>query len=109
MTNLQNTEKLCRTLEYQDLIRSEKNKLERNKQYLIKLKTQEEEIIKLEKLIKDLKDNRNARQDVKDLYNMAKYEKQAGEESKVTELVQDRLENQKKLSVNLNLMAQKIN
>jgi len=106
MTNLQNTDKLCRALEYQDLIRNEKNKLERNKQYLIKLKDQEDEIIKLEKLIKNLKENRKSRQDAKDLYNLARYEKQAGEEAKTIELAKSRLENQKKMNVNLNFMPQ---
>lgn len=106
LENLQKTDKLCRALEYQDQIRNEKNKLERNKQYLIKLKSQEEEIVKLEKLIRDLKTARKSRQDTKDLYNLARFEKQAGEEARVTDLVQNRLDNQKKMSVNLNIIPQ---
>lgn len=105
LTNIKTTQNLCNILEYQDQVSSEKVKVEKNKQYLIKLQEQTDEIAKLEALITNLKEEREKRIDSNDSLNLARLQKQKGEAAKLTDLVKQRLASQEKLNLNVNLVS----
>jgi hypothetical protein len=102
LNNIQTTQNLCKILEYQDQISNEKIKLERNKQYLLKLQQQTDEIDQLESQIANLQNARDDRIKSTDTLNLVRYQKQKGEEAKVADLIKQRLESQEKLSLNVN-------
>ena len=99
------TQEICDNLEYQDKIKSEKIRLERNKQYLLKLKTQQEQISDLNKVIQELEDKREARATTADQIRVLQYQKQKGDASTIRDLANQRLESQdnNKLFMDLNL------
>lgn len=97
------TDKLCRALELNDEVKNEREKLEKNKIYLAKLEEQEAEISRLTKLINDLEKQHTDRQKKDEVYTLTKYQQQKEEEAKIKDLVQQRLDNQKKLDLNINL------
>ncbi len=99
------TQEICDNLEYQDKIKSEKIRLERNKQYLLKLKTQQEQISDLNKVIHELEDKREARSTTADQIRVLQYQKQKGDASTIRDLANQRLESQdnNKLFMDLNL------
>lgn len=95
--------KLCEAIEYQEKLKNEREKLEKNKIYMNKLLEQEQEINKLTEIIKSLQKQREERVKRGDIHNMAMYKKQKEMEAKVTDLVNNRLENQKKMEVRVNM------
>ena len=95
--------KLCEAIEYQEKLKNEREKLEKNKIYMNKLLEQEQEINKLTTIIKELQKQREERVKRGDIQNMAMYKKQKEMEAKVTDLVNNRLENQKKMEVRVNM------
>lgn len=97
------TDKLCRALELNDEIKNERSRLGKNKIYLAKLEEQEVEISRLTKLINDLEKQNLDRQKTDEIYTLSKYQKQKEEEAKVKDLVEQRLDSQKKLDLNINL------
>ena len=99
------TQQICDNLEYQDKIKSEKLRLERNKQYLIKLKQQQEQIDDLNKVIQDLETKRQARSTIADQARVLQYQKQKGDASTIRDLANQRLESQdsNKLFLDLNI------
>jgi hypothetical protein len=99
------TQEICDNLEYQDKIKSEKIRLERNKQYLLKLKNQQEQISDLNKVILELEDKREARATTADQIRVLQYQKQKGDASTIRDLTNQRLESQdnNKLFMDLNL------
>lgn len=99
------TQEICDNLEYQDKIKSEKIRLERNKQYLLKLKTQQEQISDLNKIIQELEDKRETRSTTADQIRVLQYQKQKGDASTILDLANQRLESQdnNKLFMDLNL------
>ena len=99
------TQEICDNLEYQDKIKSEKIRLERNKQYLLKLKTQQEQISDLNKIIEELEAKREARSNTADQIRVLQYQKQKGDASTILDLANQRLESQdnNKLFMDLNL------
>lgn len=103
INSFNNVNKLCEAIEYQEKIKNEKEKLEKNKIYMNKLLEQEQEINKLTTIIKELQKQRQKRVKMSDVQNMAMYKKQKEMEAKVTDLVNNRLENQKKMEVRVNL------
>jgi hypothetical protein len=103
LNNIKTTQNLCQILEYQDQISNEKMKMERNKQYLLKLQQQSDEISQLEAQIKSLQDSRSTRIKNTDALTLARYQQQTGTEAKVADMVKQRLDNQDKLAINLNL------
>ena len=103
LSSFSDTEKLCEALEYQENIKAEKLKIEKNKVYMLKLLEQEKEINDLIGLINKLKDAKDKRTEKDDVLKLALYEQQKQDEAKVTDLAQDRLNNQKNLELNLNL------
>lgn len=105
LNNIKTTQNLCKILETQDQISNQKIMMERNKQYLLKLKEQNDEIDSLETKIKSLKDAMDARIKTNDSLNLARYQKQMGEEAKAADLIKQRLANQEVVAVNLNLLT----
>lgn len=97
------TEKLCEALEYQENIKSEKLKIEKNKIYMLKLLEQEQEINNLINVINKLKASRDKRTKADEILKLSMYEQQKQDEAQVQDLVEDRLKNQQKLSVNVNM------
>jgi hypothetical protein len=88
------TQKMCDALEYQDKIKSEKLRLERNKQYLLKLKNQQEQIDQLNSVIQDLDSKRQARAVASDQARVLQYQKQKTDASTIRDLANQRLESQ---------------
>jgi hypothetical protein len=105
LNNIKTTQNLCKILETQDQISNQKIMMERNKQYLLKLKEQNDEIESLETKIKSLRDSMDSRIKSNDALNLARYQKQMGEEAKVADLVKQRLNNQEVVGVNLNFLT----
>lgn len=99
------TQEICDNLEYQDKIKSEKIRLERNKQYLLKLKNQQEQISDLNKIIHELEEKREARANTADQIRVLQYQKQKGDASTIRDLANQRIESQdnNKLFMDLNL------
>jgi hypothetical protein len=106
ITKQDTTQKLCDNLEYQDKLNSEKIRLERNKQYLLKLKDQQDQIDQLNMAIQDLENKRQARSQTADQVRVLQYQKQKADVSSVIDLANQRLTSQDKnnlyMDVNLN-------
>lgn len=98
-------QQICDNLEYQDKIKSEKLRLERNKQYLVKLKHQQEQIDDLNIVIQDLENKRQARANIADQTRVLQYQKQKGDASTIRDLANQRIESQdrNKLFMDLNI------
>ena len=88
------TQKICDNLEFQDKVKSEKLRLERNKQYLLKLKDQQEQVDQLNMVIQDLETKRQARANLSDQARLLQYQKQKGDASTVRDLANQRLQSQ---------------
>jgi hypothetical protein len=88
------TQQICDNLEFQDKAKSEKLRLERNKQYLLKLKDQQEQVDQLNMVIQDLETKRQARATISDQARLLQYQKQKGDASTVRDLANQRLESQ---------------
>lgn len=88
------TQEICDSLEYQDKVKSEKLRLERNKQYLIKLKDQQDQIEQLNSAIQSLEDARQTRAVTSDQLRVLQYQKQKSDASTIRDLANQRLESQ---------------
>ena len=99
------TQSICDNLEFQDKVKSEKLRLERNKQYLLKLKDQQEKIDQLNDVIQELENKRSARAITTDKAKLLQYQNQKGSVSTIRDLANQRLESQdkNKLYMNMNL------
>ena len=99
------TQSICDNLEFQDKVKSEKLRLERNKQYLLKLKTQQEKIDQLNDVIHELEKKRADRASTTDKAKLLQYQNQKGSISTIRDLANQRLESQdkNKLYMDLNL------
>ena len=99
------TQSICDNLEFQDKVKSEKIRLERNKQYLLKLKDQQEKIEELNTVIQDLESKRSARANLTDQAKLLQYQNQKNSVSTIRDLANQRLESQdrNKLYMDLNL------
>ena len=97
---------ICKRIEYNDKIKNETLKLERNKQYILKLKSQDEEIEKLEKLIVELQNNRDKRDKYNDAIRLAQLQKNKKKAAIIKELANKRIEhkNNNQVNVELNLV-----
>jgi hypothetical protein len=86
-------------------VKSEKLRLERNKQYLLKLKDQQEKIDQLNDVIQELENKRSARAITTDKAKLLQYQNQKGSVSTIRDLANQRLESQdkNKLYMNMNL------
>ena len=88
------TQQICDNLEFQDKVKSEKLRLERNKQYLLKLKNQQEQIDQLNSVIQDLDEKRQSRALISDQSRVLQYKKQKEDASTIRDLANQRLESQ---------------
>ena len=97
---------ICERIEYNDKIKNERLKLERNKQYIMKLKAQDEEIETLEKLIKSLQGTRGKRDEYNDALRLAQLQEQKKKATLVKQLADKRIKHKKtnQLQVELNLV-----
>ena len=93
-TTQEKSQKICDNLEYQDKIKSEKLRLERNKQYLLKLKDQQDQIEQLNSAIQDLEDKRASRALSADQVRVLQYQKQKADSSTIRDLANQRLDSQ---------------
>ena len=100
------TQAICDNLEYQDRIKSEKARLEKNKQYLLKLQQQQKQIDQLNTVIQTLDNKRNARTKNADMARLLQYQQQKGTAVSVRDLANQRLQsqanNQLYMDVNIN-------
>lgn len=97
------TQAICDNLEFQDKVKSEKLRLERNKQYLLKLKDQQEKIDDLNNIIQELENKRSARSDTTEHAKLLQYQNQKGSVSTIRDLANQRLESQDKNSLYMDL------
>jgi hypothetical protein len=97
------TQAICDNLEYQDKVKSEKMRLERNKQYLLKLKNQQEKIDQLNEVIQELETKRAARAATADQAKLLQYQNQKGSVSTIRDLANQRLESQDKNKLYMDL------
>ena len=88
------TQQICDNLEFQDKTKSEKLRLERNKQYLLKLQNQQEQIDQLNNVINNLETQRENRATTSDKVRVLQYQKQAEDASTVRDLANQRLNSQ---------------
>lgn len=97
---------VCDNLEYQDKIKSEKIRLEKNKQYLLKLQQQQQQIDQLNTVIQTLDTKRQSRATANDQARVLQYQQQRGTASTIRDLANQRLqsqaENQLYMDVNIN-------
>jgi hypothetical protein len=98
-------QQICDNIEYQDKIKSEKLRLERNKQYLLKLKDQQEQIDKLNNLITYLDTKRLQRNKTADYSRVMQYQQQKSTSNSVRDIANQRLESQdnNRLFMNVNI------
>jgi hypothetical protein len=85
---------VCSILETQDQIKFEKNKLERNKSYALKLKQQQDEIRKLEMIIESMTKHTEERMKRADVINMIRADKMNIDSNKLKMNLDKRLRNQ---------------
>lgn len=90
---------VCSILETQDKIKFEKQKLERNKSYALKLKQQQDEIKKLEMIIESMKEHNQERLKREDIINMIRSEKMNIDTNKLKLNLDERLRNQDSIDV----------
>ena len=88
------TQQICDNLEFQDKTKTEKLRLERNKQYLLKLQNQQEQIDQLNNVINTLETQRENRAITSDKVRVLQYQKQAEDVSTVRDLANQRLNSQ---------------
>jgi len=91
---------VCSILETQDQIKFEKNKLERNKSYALKLKQQQDEIRKLEMIIDSMKKHTEERMKREDVINMIRADKMNLDSNKLKMNLDKRLRNQELHNIN---------
>ena len=94
VTTQDKTQKLCDNMEFQDRLKSEQTRLERNRLYLLKLKDQQVQIDKLNTVIQDLETKRQARDKTSDQVRVLQYQKQKADSSTIRDLANQRLESQ---------------
>ena len=99
-------QQLCDNLDYQDKIASEKIRLEKNKQYLLKLQEQQQQIDQLNNVLTTLDTKRAQRSKNSDIARVLQYQQQKNTASTIIDLANQRLEsqdnNQLYLDVNIN-------
>lgn len=106
ITKQNQAQQICDNLEYQDKVKSEKIRLERNKQYLLKLQQQQQQIDQLNQVIQTLDGKRQGRAQTSDMARVLQYQQQKAVASSVRDLANERLKsqdnNQLYLDVNIN-------
>jgi hypothetical protein len=97
---------ICDNLDYQDRIKSEKIRLEKNKQYLLKLQEQQKQIDQLNTVIQTLDTKRQIRDKNVDTARLLQYQQQKETASTIRDLAlqrqQSQANNQLYMDVNIN-------
>ena len=88
------TQQICDSLEFQDKTKLEKLRIERNKQYLIKLQNQQQQIDQLNTVIQKLDTQRQSRAQVSDQVRALQYKKQHNDVGTIRDLANQRLDSQ---------------
>jgi hypothetical protein len=101
-------QQICDNIEYQDKIKSEKIRLERNKQYLLKLQQQQQQIDQLNQVIQTLDGKRNNRSQTADISRVLQFQQQKEIASTVRDIANQRLQSQdaNKLYLDVNINGQ---
>lgn len=94
-------QQLCQSLEKVDEIEMNKNKINQNKVYLMKLNKQKQEIKQLEELIDKMRTANKYYNEIDDRNKLAMYKYQQELDKKVKDLVVDRLNKQGVINMNL--------
>ena len=101
INNQLSAETIIDSLEYQEKIKDEKIKLQSNKEALLHLLEQKEKIGKVEMMIDKIEDLRTKRERETDALNAIKLTKQIDEVNKLKEVLDARIEQNKKNTINL--------
>jgi len=102
-------QKLCDTMEMQDKIKENNQKIQKNRQYLIQLEEQDRKIAALEDVVKKMKHLRMIREKSSDTNMTTEKIKQESIESQLAKLIEDRNKNMKQLNVTLKLNDSSLN
>ena len=102
------TQQICDNLEFQDKTKSEKLRLERNKQYLLKLKNQQEQIDQLNNVIQTLETQRETRAITSDQTRVLQYQQQKEDSSTIRDLANQRLQSQANNKLYLDVKLNKL-
>jgi len=106
MTKQNQAQAVCDNIEYQDKIKAEKIRLEKNKQYLLKLQQQQQQIDELNTIIQTLDSKRQSRATANDQARVLQYQQQRGTASTIRDIANKRLQsqaaNQLYMDVNIN-------
>jgi hypothetical protein len=94
MSKQNQAQAICDNLDYQDRIKAEKIRLEKNKQYLLKLQEQQKQIDQLNSVIQTLDSKRQIRDKNTDMARLLQYQQQKQTASTVRDLANQRLQNQ---------------
>ena len=97
-------QKACAALENQEKINLEETKLQQFKIYNLKLQKQKQEFERLNAVINNLREKRERQMKKQDMMNVAKYHGLRGQESVVRDTINERLKDQTKFDINLNLI-----
>jgi hypothetical protein len=102
-------QKLCDTMEMQDKIKENNQKIQKNRQYLMQLEEQDRKIAALEDVVEKMKHLRMIREKTSDTNMAAEKIKQENIESQLAKLIEDRNKNMKQLNVTLKLNDASLN
>ena len=97
-------QKACTALENQEKINLEETKLQQFKIYNLKLQKQKQEFERLNAIINKLREKREQQMKKTDMLNVAKYQGLRGQEIKLKDTINERLKDQNKFDINLNLI-----
>lgn len=96
-------QQLCDSIEIQDKIKAEQIRMDKNNQYLIKLKGQQDNIDQLNQAISQLQTTRFSRDTSADMARVARYQNQKMSASTVRDIANQRLQSQDANNLNLNV------
>ncbi len=102
-------QQLCDTMEMQDKIKENNQKIQKNRQYLIQLEEQDKKIAALEDVVEKMKHLRLVRENTSDKNMAAEKIKQRNVESQLAQLIEDRNKNMRQLNVTLKLNDSSLN
>jgi hypothetical protein len=103
LTQQTEIQQLCDSLELQDQIKDNNQRIQKNKQYLSQLEEQDKKIVELEKIVEKMKHIRAIREKNNDHKMVDQELKQNNIEAQLSQLVEDRKKNMKQLNINLRL------
>jgi hypothetical protein len=101
-------QQLCDSLELQDRIKENNQRIDKNRQYLLQLEDQDQKIAKLEAVIDQMKHLRSLRQKTNDQGMQEQKEKQDKLDQQLAQLVAERKEKQKQFQIKLNIGQQSL-